>query len=61
MSDLVTQNVKFIFNKSIVISTSRVVIAKLDDESNVIFRRVATCSMKLIQLNPDSLYLKVSD
>ena len=49
MSDVATRNVKFIFIKAIVLFTSGVVIAKLDDEYKVFFRRVETYSKKLLQ------------
>ena len=57
MSYLVTRNVKFIFNKVIILFTSRVVITKLDDECKVIFQRLETCFKKLMQINAEMLYL----
>ena len=39
MNDVVIRYFKFIFNKAIVLFTSRAVITKLDDESKVIFSK----------------------
>ena len=47
MSDVVTQNVKFIFNRAFVFFTSRVIITKLLVESRVIFRRIETSTKRL--------------
>ena len=47
MNDVVTRNVKFIFNKEIVSFSSRVVVTKLDDEPKVIVQRLESCCKKL--------------
>ena len=44
------RNVKYLFNKAVVLFTSRIVLRKLGEDSKALYRKVGETSSKLINI-----------